>query len=160
MKYLDLTRTLIMERRFSYNIYNAIPKDRGDYRPREEMKTIAGQLSHIGACEEWLVQGLRHDNWGFDVFTDRPERTVEEALAFMEFSRQRLMSLVDELQDEGLDRPVGPNPFFSAQMARGNVILVALPHECHHRGQLVVYLRLLGITPPLLYQVVPDEPGH
>ena len=111
---LDLTRTLLMERRYSYNIINSIPKDRGDFKPQPEMMTVAEQLAHIGAFDEWLVQGVKHQSWSFDIYDDRPEKTVEEALAFMEHTRRRLMEMIEELGDEGLARPLGSNPVFTS----------------------------------------------
>lgn len=153
MDVVNLTRTLIMERRFSSNVYNDIPQDRGDFRPADGMITAAGQLAHIGAFDDWLFQGLKHGNWAFDIFTDRPEKTVEEARAFMDHSRRRLLAYAEELQNKGLNAPVGPNPIFSPEMFVVNVIMMTHAHECHHRGQLVVYLRLMGITPTMIYDL-------
>ena len=153
MNVVNLIRMLVMERRLSSGIYNQIPGDRADFRPELEMMTAAEQLAHIGAFDEWLYQGLKHGNWSNDTFTDRPEKTVEEALAFMDHARSRLLGLAEELDSEGINSPVGPNPVFSPVMHVSNVIMMTLTHECHHRGQLVVYLRTLGIQPPLLYDL-------
>lgn len=147
---IDLSRTLIMERYFSAHVFNAIPRDQGEFRPQEDMRTIAGQLSHIGAFDDFLFLGIRDGSWAADVFTDRPEKTVEEALAYLDFTRTRLLKLIEDLTEERLVEPIGPNPIFSPQMGLSNVILTTLSHECHHRGQLVTYLRLLGVTPPPL----------
>ncbi len=153
MDVVNLTRMLIMERRFSSNIYNDILPDQSDFRPAEGMMTVAEQMAHIGAFDEWLVQGLNHGNWGFDTFADRPEKTVEEARAFMDHARRRLLVLVEELQTEGINSPVGPNPIFSPEMHKANVLMMTLAHECHHRGQLVVYIRLLGFQPTMIYDL-------
>jgi uncharacterized damage-inducible protein DinB len=149
----NLTRMLIMERRFSSNIYSDIPLDRGDFRPADGMMTAAEQLAHIGAYEEWLVQGLKHGNWGFDTFSDRPEKTVEEARAFMDHARRRMLALAEERGTAGINSPVGPNPIFAPEMHVANTMMMALAHDCHHRGQLVVYLRMMGLQPSALYDI-------
>jgi uncharacterized damage-inducible protein DinB len=154
ISHIDLSRTLILERYFSSIIFKAIPADKGDFRPEPKVRTVVEQLSHIGAYDEWLVQGLGNGIWAIDVFTDRPESTVEEALAYMDHNRKRLLTLIDELNDEGLVKPIGPNPVFSHEMGVSNVILTTLTHECHHRGQLVLYLRMMGITPPSFHDAV------
>jgi uncharacterized damage-inducible protein DinB len=153
MDVVNLTRMLIMERRFSSNIFNDIPPDRSEFRPVEGMMTAAEQLAHIGAFDEWLVQGLKHGNWGFDTFTDRPEKTVEEARAFLDHARRRLMALVEELKSEGINSPIGPNPIFSPEMHKANVLMMTNAHECHHRGQLVVYIRMMGFQPTMIYDL-------
>jgi uncharacterized damage-inducible protein DinB len=150
ISHVDLSRTLFLERHYSSNIFKAIPLDKGDFRPQPEMRTVVQQLSHIGAFDECLVQGLKFGSWAIDVFVDRPEATVEEALAYMGHNRKRLMDLIDELQDEGLAKEMGPNPMFPPQMSVSNVILTTMTHELHHRGQLVAYLRAMGIVPPHL----------
>jgi uncharacterized damage-inducible protein DinB len=153
MDVVNLTRMLIMERRFSSNIYNDLPLDRSEFCPAEGMRTAAEQLAHIGAFEEWLVQGLKHGNWGFDTFEDRPEKTVEEARAFMDHARRRLLALAEEKGTEGINSPLGPNPIFAPEMHVANLMMMALAHECHHRGQLVVYVRLMGLQPTMLYDL-------
>ncbi len=151
ISHTDLSRSLIFERYFSSIIFKAIPGDKGDFRPQEDTRTVVEQLAHIGAYDEWLVQGIDHSNWAVDVFTDRPEKTVEEAFAYMEYNRKRLLAIIDDRGDEGLQQAIGPNPVFSHQMGVGNVILTTLSHECHHRGQLALYLRMLGINSPKTY---------
>jgi len=149
----NLTRILIMERRFSDNVYNDVPLDRSEFRPAEGMRTAAEQMAHIGAFDEWLYQGIKHGNWGFDTFTDRPEKTIEEARAFMDHARTRLLALIEELGTSGINSPLGPNAVFSPEMHKANVILMTLSHECHHRGQLVVYVRMMGLEPTMLYDL-------
>ena len=153
MDVVNLTRTLIMERLFSSNVYNDIPPGKGDFRPADGMMTAAEQLAHIGAFDEWLYQGLKHENWAYDIFTDRPEKTVEEARAFMEYARSRILSLIVELNTDGINSPLGPNPVFSPEMFKANVFMMTLTHECHHRGQLVVYIRMMGLQPTMIYDL-------
>lgn len=148
---IDLSRTLFLERYYSSRIFDAIPKDQGDFRPQPGMRSITEQLCHLGAYDEWLVLGVKDKNWDFEVFNDRPEQNVEEALAYMDYNRKRLIKLVEGIPNEVLHNPIGPNPGFSHQMGLGNVILYAATHECHHRGQLVVYLRMMNIVPPSLF---------
>ncbi len=146
----DLSRSLIMERFSSDNIFKVVPRDQGGFRPQEEMRTMTELLGHIGAFDDFLVMGIKHGNWAADIFTDRPEETVEECLAYTAYNRERLLKLIGELGDEGLARPMGPNPVFSPQMSVSNAIHTTLGHECHHRGQVAVYLRLMGMAPPNL----------
>jgi len=154
ISHTDLSRSLNLERYYTSIIFKAIPADQGDFRPEQGIRTVAEQLSHIGAYDEWLVEGLTHGAWAIDVFADRPEKAVEEAIAYMEYNRKRLLAMIDMLHDEGLVKPIGPNPVFAHEMGVGNVILTTLSHECHHRGQMVLYLRMMGVTPPNFHEAL------
>ncbi|HKQ75853.1 MAG TPA: DinB family protein [Blastocatellia bacterium] len=34
------------------------------------------------------------------------------------------------------------------KLSRGAMLLNAFEHQTHHRGQMTIYLRMKGITPP------------
>ena len=51
----DLSRSLIMERYLSDNIFKAVPREKDSFRPQGEMRTLAELLAHIGAFDDFLV---------------------------------------------------------------------------------------------------------
>lgn len=62
------------------------------------------------------------------------------------------------------ERPDGwwraPTAFFDVTRSRAWVFTRRLNHSTHHRGQLVVYLRLLGIPVPSVYGPTADTEGR
>ena len=57
-------------------------------------------------------------------------------------------ALVKEFNDQQLVERVTPPPFFGASASRVRVFYYSLQHTQDTYGQLVVYLRLNGVTPP------------
>ena len=52
---------------------------------------------------------------------------------------------VDALKEKDLNESVD---FFAGIMTRRRILLLMTDHVTHHRGQLVVYLRLNNVVPP------------
>jgi uncharacterized damage-inducible protein DinB len=63
-------------------------------------------------------------------------------------SHQQLVEQVAALTPEQLTETVN---FFGREVPRKTLLWGITEHEIHHRGQLFVYLRLLGIEPPSVY---------
>ena len=57
-------------------------------------------------------------------------------------------ALVKEFNDQQLVERVTPPPFFGASASRVRVFYYSLQHTQDTYGQLVVYVRLNGVTPP------------
>lgn len=57
-----------------------------------------------------------------------------------------------ELWQEEVE-PFGP----AWRATRGQLAYLMIDHESHHRGQITVYLRVAGKTPPIIWEPVPDS---
>jgi uncharacterized damage-inducible protein DinB len=58
-----------------------------------------------------------------------------------EYAQKTIADLTEAELNEKVD-------FFAGQMTRRRILLLLTDHVTHHRGQLVVYLRLNNIKPP------------
>ena len=126
----------------------AMPDNLYDFRPTDEEMSFAHQLEHMVRNMTWLANSY----FGADPFPvelpregSNPPRSKEELLALLDqafaYVRQAVADTPPEAWDEQVD-------FFAGPMSRRKVSWLLFDHLTHHRGQLVVYLRLNGITPP------------
>ena len=82
---------------------------------------------------------------------------VESRQAFLEHyaaaSGERLVRL-ETVEDGWFEAETG---FFDVRRTRAWVLTRRLTHSAHHRGQLSVYLRLMGAPVPSMYGPSADE---
>jgi uncharacterized damage-inducible protein DinB len=146
-------------------VLERVPADRFDWRPHPRSMS-AGQLAHHVASIPGAITRLAQLD-GMDVTTRRFEYPTSEGpaalLATLEASLAAARAYLAGL-DEAAARAVW-------RMTSGEREIVALPrlgmmrtmclnHWYHHRGELVVYLRLLDVPVPIVYGRSADEgPG-
>ena len=141
---------------------DALPRERFDFKPRPEMFTAHQIIVHI-AENEWgfnsIVDGGMEAKWGhWLVEHEDPSqgwKTVRDApdhaslRAMLEESHQPTQRLFDRPAAElgRVCRWAGDGG--AERKATLHWILDGLQeHENYHRGQLNMYLRLMGVTPP------------
>ncbi len=128
-----------------------IPTPAWSERPADRMMTLRELLAHILDVEDAIVRGVTRGDWRFG----RPENSPERLTGPNEFSersrevRAATTGALTELGEVGLWREVtapfgyrGP-ALFLIDSIREN--------EIHHRGQVYVVMRRLGLEPPWLY---------
>lgn len=118
------------------------------FRPTEGSRSAAEQFLHLAATQYAFAASatgranpLRTDPERDEALKADPGAVRRFVLASYDF----LLDGLRELDPAVLDEDVA---FFRSRMPRSLVLAKALEHHAHHRGQVAVYFRLLGITPP------------
>jgi len=131
-----------------------------DFRPMPGMRTPRELIFHIYAQESGLAEAAERGEFTLEAakrsIPEDPSATatlstlvgVREALAYAESCHARAETIFDSMSDDEIARPV-VSPF--GTYPSWQYFLFAYDEHWHHRGQLCVYLRLLGKTPPELY---------
>jgi uncharacterized damage-inducible protein DinB len=131
-----------------------------DYKPRPEMMTARQVILHIAETEHgWVhaaIDGHREEEWvvaaadpadGWRTTIDAPDRSALRALLdrwheptqrWFERPAEDLARVIDRRFKDGLQLS------YTVHWILDHV----QEHEIHHRAQLNLYLRLLGIEPP------------
>lgn len=121
-----------------------MPDSAYHFRPVPEEMSFAEQLLHIAANINWLSNAY--------LFAAKPQETGNAK----SLSKAAIIQVLSAAYDTGyaaqqrikaaqLDDTV---PFFAGDKTRRQILFLLHDHQSHHIGQLVVYLRLKGITPP------------
>ena len=138
----------------------ALPRERFGFKPRPEMLTARQIVVHIAEAEHaWvhhIVDGGPYEEWvvphedpaqGWTSTLDAPDHAA--LLALLEEWHRPTQRWFERPAAE-LGRvlrsrsPVGGERSHTLHWILDHV----QEHEIHHRGQLNLYLRLMGITPP------------
>jgi uncharacterized damage-inducible protein DinB len=138
------------ERRITASAIEAIPLDKGDYRPDQISKSALDLAWHIVATEMRFIDAVL--NGGFD-FTPAPipesvKNSKDLNAWYAEHFDQRLEKLANASPDQLLKIVDFRGMFqFPVVIYLGFV----LHHSVHHRGQLSMYLRPMGAKVPSIY---------
>ena len=143
-------------RRRTLRVARCIPRDQFDWTYRAGKFTFADLLRHLGAIERYMfaenVQGRpsRYPGHGPELAA-----TPDEVLAFLDRMHEESLAIFAALGDEQLHAkcvtPAGI-PITTWKWLRAMV-----EHEIHHRGQIYLYLGILGIDTPPLYGLTSEE---
>jgi uncharacterized damage-inducible protein DinB len=141
-----------------------IPEDRYDFKPAPESRTVAQTLAHI-ACGTNFAQylhGERIDNLAKLNFPEVMQKgAADEAklrakgdiLAALRSNGDKFAAFLESLPEsvllERVAMPPGAEP---ASKTRFEMLLSPKEHEMHHRAQLMVVQRMVGVVPHLTRQ--------
>lgn len=129
---------------YTLEFARAMPAEKYTYTPTPEEMTFGRQLVHICGNIIWLSSSyLGAPPFGKNV--DHPSEKKEDVIRLLEETFDYAARAVDNFPVSKLDDKVD---FFAGPMTKRRVMFLLTDHVTHHRGQLVVYLRLNGIEPP------------
>jgi uncharacterized damage-inducible protein DinB len=80
---------------------------------------------------------------------EKKPHTKDQVLGLLHEEGERYAKWVETLTDEFLGESVAMPPGMGTHKSRFEMLLGPKEHEMHHRGQLMLVERLLGITPHL-----------
>lgn len=144
---LDTYETEILK---TLGIWDAFPESAMNFRPAQKSRTVLKQIDHqIQSEGGWMVKML-----GIDIGDFQPSEKSKRACIekYRGDAARRLVIL--RLKPETWWREEAN--FFDVQRSRAWIFTRRLNHSTHHRGQLIVYLRLLGAKVPSVYGPTAD----
>ena len=149
-------------RKNTIQVAEDIPDSQYGHVAAPECRTVARMLTHIAISpriwEEVHKKGLT-TLVGFDFFGMLDEFNAEEArprskaeiVELLRTEGDRFASWLDTVKPEFLEEMV-TEPDGKTQKSRFERLLSAKEHEMHHRGQLMLIERQLGIVPHITRQ--------
>jgi uncharacterized damage-inducible protein DinB len=138
------------EYRITKSIIEAIPRDKGDYRPDEISKSAMDLAWHIVATEMRFMDALPAGE--FDLSPrPRPDsiKTSADLTAWYTDNFEPRFEGLTKLSNEQLLKIVDFRGLF--QLPSVMYLNFVLHHSIHHRGQLSMYLRPMGAKVPAIY---------
>jgi uncharacterized damage-inducible protein DinB len=148
-------------RRNTIQIAEDIPEDQYGFKAAPDVKSVAALLAHIAVSPGWQIEVHRQRITAIDFafFGSRTPRITAEEKALDSKSRilealarggDEFSSMVEQMSPELLAEMVSfAAPMQPPQKTRFEMVLGVKEHEMHHRGQLMLIERLLGIVPHL-----------
>ena len=131
----------------------ALPSaDKLGYKPAEKNRTAKQLVDHFVSHVEDLIEGIETGTINHRVMADFS--SIEEATAVFEKGTDKLLSLLNTVDDKTWDEKIVPmnvlgNKLFEYPL--GTMCWMFMFDLIHHRGQLSTYYRPMGATQPNIY---------
>ena len=147
----EFLKTWEWESRTTLELLKTIPPDQYEFRPDPNGRSMGELAWHLPELEAIMTTiAVRRDfNTPPPSGIERP-RTVAELAPGYDRIHREAVERVREIRSEDLDREF---PFFGGQMITVRQVLRVplLHHLIHHRGQLMMMIRMARGTPPHVY---------
>jgi uncharacterized damage-inducible protein DinB len=161
----DLARGFRTVRANTIQVAHDIPEDKYGFRATPDTKTVAELLAHIAAQSGWVHQlhGVdKRTHMTFESFSTYMQDVAKREAALtskaaiikaLESEGNAFASWLDALSDATLAETVSfQPPIDPPQKTRFEMLLGIKEHEMHHRAQLMVLERMIGVVPHLTRQ--------
>jgi uncharacterized damage-inducible protein DinB len=161
----ELAESFKTVRKNTLQIAEDIPEDKYSFKAADGVRTVEKLLTHIALATRFPYQvhsEKRTTMEGFNFPAFMQELTAEEAkprtkaevITFLRNEGEKWAAFVAGLSDEFLGQTVTMPPGGTPPArSRFDMIMSAKEHEMHHRGQLMLIERILGIVPHLTRQM-------
>jgi uncharacterized damage-inducible protein DinB len=125
------------------------------FSPQEGLRPFDEHFLHIARTEEYHVRGLLLDDWSRERYFARPDPLTKDALRrVLNETRAVTLDALDHLDPARLDERVQV-PEVSVDWTLRGWLWYLVEHEVHHKAQLALYLRLVGVIPPFFALAFP-----
>jgi uncharacterized damage-inducible protein DinB len=158
----ELARGFRTVRNNTIKIAEEIPEEQYTFRPAEGCRTVAETLIHVAVMTQVAEQIHVVDHVstlvGFDFFglmgkliaEEKTPRTKAEIVALLQTEGDKFAAILEGASEAFLAETVEyPQGMVPPSKSRFEMLSASKEHEMHHRGQLMLIQRTLGITPHL-----------
>ena len=130
--------------KYTEDVMNTLPDSLWNFKPVKEEMSFREQVLHITQNMYWLSSTyLNGENVGLKI-KDEVQSNQEIKAQYLEIGKYTL-GVIRNLKENELTERV---PFFAGNLTRWQIFELMHDHHTHHRGQIIVYLRLNGFKPP------------
>lgn len=137
------------EHRTTKKIIEAIPVDKGDYRPDPVSMTAFGLAAHIAGAENLFLNGAATGEFDFSAKMPETIRNSADLAKWYDETFEKNVAKIQSLSPAQLVKVLDFKGRF--QWPAVEYIPFAFRHTIHHRGQLSTYLRPMGAKVPSIY---------
>lgn len=131
---------------YTLSVAQIMPAENYAFKPSADEMSFGRQLLHLSQNLGWLSSYyLNNEDKNPVRESDLKLQQKDSIIAVVNKTYKYALQILEHFPPDKLDDTVS---FFAGPMNKLQIINLLNDHQTHHRGQLVVYLRLQGIKPP------------
>lgn len=137
-------------------VSRCIPPEKIDWSYAPGKFTLGDLLRHLAVAERYMwAENVQGHASSYTTHGKELADGLENILAFMDRLHGEAIEIFSKLTDEDLQRkcktPGG------GEISTWKWLRAMAEHEAHHRGQIYLYLAILGVPTPPLYGLTSEE---
>ena len=137
-------------------VARCIPPDKIEWTYAPGKFTLGDILRHLAVAERYMwAENVQCQPSRYTTHGPELAEGYENVMAFMERLHAESMDIFRRLTDEDLQRKCKTPD--NAPITTWKWLRLMVEHEIHHRGQLYLYLAMLGVKTPPLYGLTSEE---
>ena len=155
-----LLRELEQEAQTTRRVLERVPGDRLGWKPHERSMSLGQLALHVATIPGGIAEMSQKSPFPVPQFAQPSASSAEELVPALERSVGRAKEILAGLDAASLSntwRVVDGDREVLALPVGALLRSIMLNHWYHHRGQLAVYLRQLGVRVPAIYGPSADE---
>jgi uncharacterized damage-inducible protein DinB len=145
----DYLERLENSRKYLILVAETMPEDKYDFRASPDSMTFAENLLHIGYALDWhsesLLGGRESRDWKTDTIFKVANKSKQEMITTIDKTFDETISLIKQFDSAQLNDELD---YFGLTRTKRQIFLLLVDHVTHHRGQILVYMRINGLVPP------------
>ncbi len=145
----DSIERLENSHKYVITVAETMPEDQYDFKVTPESLSFAENLMHIGYAMDWhsqsLLGGRESRDWNADTVYKVANKSKEEMIATINKTFEDTISLMKDFDPNLLDDKLD---YFGLERSKRQIFMLLADHITHHRAQMLVAMRLNGLTPP------------
>ena len=151
----DYLERLENSRKYLILVAKEMPEDKYEFKASPESMSFSENLMHIAWAMDWhsqtLLGGRKARDWNTDTILKVENKSKKEMIATIDKTFDETIKLLAEFDTTKFNDRLD---YLGLNRTKRQIFLLLADHITHHRGQMLVYMRLNGLKPPryVLYQ--------
>jgi uncharacterized damage-inducible protein DinB len=145
----DYLERLQNSQKYLMLVAETMPKNKYDFKASSESLTFAENLMHIGYAIDWHSQSLlgerKSRDWKTDTIFKVANKSKKEMIATVNKTFDEAIKLIKQFDTTKFNDELD---YFGLNRTKRQIFLLLADHITHHRGQMLVYMRINGFVPP------------
>ena len=145
----DYIERLENSRKYVLLVAEMMPEDKYDFKATPESLSFSENLMHIGFAIDWhsqsLLAGRKSRDWKTDTLFKEANKSKKEMITTIDNTFNATMQLIKQFDTKQFNDELD---YFGLTRTKRQIFLLLADHITHHRGQMLVYMRLNGLVPP------------
>ncbi|WP_460219496.1 DinB family protein [Psychroserpens sp. MEBiC05023] len=145
----DYLERLENSRQYLILVAEMMPEDTYSFKATPESLSFAENLLHIGYAMDWhsqsLLGGRKSRDWKTDTVFKVADKSKKDMIALINETFNKTINFIKTFDTSQLNDELD---YFGLKRSKRQIFSLLADHITHHRGQMLVYLRLNGIVPP------------